>query len=131
MSILDHIEIPVANGRIAKQFYSRTLSVLGMSVVIDIPPLHNKFGGMRCGFGKNGYPCFWIHDHDSKTACVHIAFKADTNEQVSELYELAIVNGGIDNGPPGVRHHYHGGYYAAYVLDPDGNNIEFVCQSRD
>lgn len=131
MSALDHIEIPVTDGGAAKLFYSRTLSALGMSVVIDVPSQRNKFAGMRCGFGKNGYPCFWIHDQDSPAACVHIAFKADSTEEVNESYRLALINGGRDNGPPGIRPRYHDNYYAAYVLDPDGNNIEFVYQSVD
>lgn len=130
MSVLDHIEIPVADGASAKLFYSRTLSALGMSIVIDVPSHRTKFGGMRCGFGINGYPCFWIHDQDSHTACIHIAFKADSIEQVDELYRLALINGGSDNGPPGIRDHYHDDYYAAYVFDPDRNNIEFVYQPK-
>ncbi|QJR81688.1 VOC family protein [Alteromonas pelagimontana] len=130
MSLLDHIEIPVADGPSVKAFYEHTLKGLGMSVVVDIPPEHNKHGGMRCGFGVDDYPCFWIHDNAETKASLHIAFTAKSHEQVNELFRLALESGGKDNGLPGIRQHYHNNYYAAYVLDPEGNNIEFVCQKN-
>lgn len=130
MNLIDHIEIPVATGKLAKEFYTATLGVLGMSVVIDIPPERNKHKGTRCGFGVNNYPYFWIHDNDNAQAPIHIAFKTDSHQQVDAAYALALKHGGTDNGPPGIRTQYHDNYYAAFVLDPDGNNVEFVCQNK-
>lgn len=127
MSLIDHIEIPVADGASARAFYTATLGVLGMSMVIDIPA--NERHNMRCGFGVNGYPCFWIHDNKASNTALHIAFRAETHQQVDAMYALALQFGGASNGEPGIRHHYHDHYYAAYVFDLDGNNVEFVCQS--
>jgi predicted lactoylglutathione lyase len=72
-------------------------------------------------------PDFWIHQGPPQMPRIHIAFAADSHEQVDAFYRAAIAAGGRDNGPPGPRPHYHPNYYGAFVLDPDGHNIEAVC----
>ncbi|MFC7776196.1 VOC family protein [Pantoea sp. GCM10028869] len=70
----------------------------------------------------------WLHDKDITGASTHLAFAASERAIVDEFWRAALQVGGRDNGEPGIRHHYHSHYYAAYILDPDGNNIEVVCQ---
>lgn len=85
-------------------------------------------GGARYGLGPEGYPRLWLHDKDITGASTHLAFAASERAIVDEFWRAALQVGGRDNGEPGIRHHYHSHYYAAYILDPDGNNIEVVCQ---
>jgi catechol 2,3-dioxygenase-like lactoylglutathione lyase family enzyme len=72
---------------------------------------------------------FWISEGTPNQPALHIAFHADTQQQVNEFHRAALAAGGKDNGPPGPRPHYHAGYYGAFVLDPDGHNIEAVCHA--
>lgn len=127
-NIIDHVEIPVADAQRSRRFYEPALKPLGFSLVISIDPVRTPHGGARHGFGSNGYPRLWIHEEHGERLPVHIAFAAGDRAKVDAFYAAAIVNGGTDNGGPGVRERYHPTYYAAYVLDPDGNNIEAVCQ---
>jgi catechol 2,3-dioxygenase-like lactoylglutathione lyase family enzyme len=78
------------------------------------------------GFGVAPKPDFWI-GQGKPTDSVHVAFRADSRAMVDAFYEAAMAAGGNDNGPPGLRPHYHANYYGAFVLDPDGHNIEAVC----
>lgn len=127
-NIIDHVEIPVADAQRSRRFYETALKPLGLSLVISIDPVRTPRGGARHGFGNNGYPRLWIHEEHGDKLPVHIAFAASDRAKVDACYAAAIANGGTDNGGPGVRERYHPTYYAAYVLDPDGNNIEAVCQ---
>jgi predicted lactoylglutathione lyase len=79
------------------------------------------------GFGVAPRPFFWIGDHGSPCTGVHVAFTAESRAQVVQFHAAALQAGGRDNGNPGLRPHYHDNYYGAFVLDPDGNNIEAVC----
>jgi catechol 2,3-dioxygenase-like lactoylglutathione lyase family enzyme len=128
MDLLNHIEFPVSDGELLKAFYEEALAPLGIHVVISVDPVHTKHGGTRYGFGRGGYPSLWIHERKGQRAAIHVAFTADSRAAVDAFYAAAMKSGGRDNGPPGIREHYHSSYYAAYVLDPDGNNIEAVCQ---
>lgn len=91
-------------------------------------PERTRTGGTRHGFGVDGYPCLWVHDKDVPGEGSHIAFATKKRALVDTFYREALAAGGHDNGAPGVRPHYHDSYYAAYVLDPDGINVEVVCQ---
>ena len=82
------------------------------------------------GYGVNGKPDFWIGQAESAANATHVAFKAGSREQVRKFYDAAIAAGG-DNGPPGIREMYHPNYYGAFVLDPDGYNIEAVCHDPE
>lgn len=126
--IINHVEIPVAEAESARRFYEAVLAPLGLSLVISIDPARTAHGGPRHGFGRNGYPSLWIHQESGAKLPIHIAFTANDRPTVDAFHAAALANGGTDNGGPGIRERYHENYYAAYVLDPDGNNIEAVCQ---
>ena len=87
--------------------------------------------GNTVGFGKNNKAPFWFGPSSEPAMRVHIAFAAESRAQVDEFYKAAIAAGGKDNGPPGIREIYHPNYYGAFVMDPDGNNIEAVCHNPE
>ena len=115
--MIDHIGIAVSDVARAKAFYTAALAPLGYAVVMDV--------GDACGFGADGKPDFWIGK--GVAARVHVAILAKDHKTVDAFYTAAIKAGGTDNGSPGIRAHYHPNYYGAFVLDPDGHNIEAVC----
>lgn len=82
----------------------------------------------RLGFGFEGKPFLWLHDAPVPSQGVHVALIADSREAVDAFHAAGIAAGGQDNGAPGIRPHYHSSYHAAYVLAPDGVNLEAVCQ---
>lgn len=128
--IINHVEFPVADAERSRRFYEAVLKPLGLSLVLSIDPARTAHGGARHGFGKNGYPSLWVHEKEGATRLIHVALTAGTQEAVRAFHVAALGNGGTDNGGPGIRERYHARYYAAYVLDPDGNNIEAVCQTE-
>jgi catechol 2,3-dioxygenase-like lactoylglutathione lyase family enzyme len=117
--VLDHLGIPVSDFERSKRFYGEALSPLGYELIMEP-------GGSAAGFGRSDKPDFWISrgepGHD-----LHVAFAADDHATVVAFHEAAIAAGGRDNGGPGLRPEYHPSYYGAFVLDPDGYNIEAVC----
>jgi catechol 2,3-dioxygenase-like lactoylglutathione lyase family enzyme len=119
--MLDHLGIGVTDLEESRRFYE-ALAPLGFRQVM--------IADRAFGFGRGEYPEFWI-DAKYRTLHTHIAFKADSRRQVDEFYRRAIKSGGRDNGAPGIRADYHPDYYAAFVLDPDGNNIEAVCRKSE
>ena len=125
---LDHIGLSVSNFERSKAFYVEALKPLGGGIVMEFP-----FGTIgpfaMAGLGVAGKPFFWINTGEKTAPHLHVAFRAETREQVDEFYAAAIEAGGTDNGPPGLRLHYHANYYGAFVLDPDGHNIEAVCHA--
>jgi catechol 2,3-dioxygenase-like lactoylglutathione lyase family enzyme len=117
--MIDHVTANVSDFGRAKRFYEQTLAPLGYSVQME-------FEG-AAGFGTGeGIPDFWIGSSPDRGA-THFALSASDRATVDKFYEAAIAAGGKDNGAPGLRPHYHETYYAAYVHDPDGNNVEAVC----
>lgn len=128
--LIDHIEIPVADPERSRHFYETALAPLGVTCVVASPAGGSATGTPRYGLGYNGYPCLWLHGGEPTPGGVHIAFAAPGHAAVDAFHAAALVAGGHDNGAPGVRTRYHPRYYAAYVLDPDGNNIECVCQAE-
>jgi catechol 2,3-dioxygenase-like lactoylglutathione lyase family enzyme len=123
--MLDHIGFGVSNYERSKAFYTRALAPLGISVVMEVTP-EQTGDHSAAGFGNDRKPYFWIARGDV-TANVHVAFVANSRADVDAFYRAALAAGGRDNGPPGLRPHYHASYYAAFVLDPDGHNVEAVC----
>lgn len=119
--MLDHIGITVANVATAKAFYLKALAPLGVGIIME----WEKFAG----FGEQGKPYFWIGEGDSHPTKphIHIAFTARNHADVDAFYAAAIAAGAKDNGPPGLRPHYHAHYYGAFVIDADGHNIEACC----
>lgn len=127
--LIDHIEIPATDPEAARRFYEAALAPLGVACVLSIPANRSASETPRHGLGRDGYPCLWLHGGAAVPGGLHIAFAATDRTAVDAFHEAALAAGGRDNGAPGVRTRYHPTYYAAYVLDPDGNNVEVVCQA--
>ena len=126
MSSIDHSGLSVADLAKAKVFYSLALAPLGITLLAEFPK--SVTGGVDvAGYGKAPKPDFWLTENGKQTPRVHFAFKAANRAEVDAFHQAAMAAGGKDHGPPGVRQHYHPNYYGAFVLDPDGNNIEAVC----
>lgn len=124
---INHIGIAVSDIARSKAFYEAALRPLGMGVTIEFGSDESEGGGTAIGFGAEGDAgLFWIGDNEQVGTGLHVAFEAENQEQVEAFYEAAIAAGGKDNGKPGPRPHYGPNYYAAFVLDPDGANIEAV-----
>ena len=128
--ILDHMGISVSNFAKSIAFYRLSLAPLGISVVMEVPKEYTG-GTNYSGLGRDGKPDFWLGDGKKAQSGLHIAFAAQKRAEVDAFYKAAIAAGGIDNGKPGIRDDYHPNYYGAFVLDPDGNNIEAVCHKPE
>lgn len=125
--IIDHIGIGVDDYEKAKAFYAAALAPLGCKLIADeAQPLSPQF--RSASFGEEWAEArFFIGSEGKTTPPAHIAFRAKSRAEVDAFYNAAIAAGGRDNGAPGLRPHYQPNYYAAFVLDPDGHNIEAVC----
>jgi catechol 2,3-dioxygenase-like lactoylglutathione lyase family enzyme len=123
--MLDHIGFPVSDFVRSKAFYTRVLEPLGYRLITDIDLSDEAGPGGYAGFGETR-PQFWIGTGKPMTGRLHVAFVARNRAVVRGFYDAAIAAGAKDNGPPGLRPHYHENYYGAFVLDPDGHNIEAV-----
>ncbi len=125
---LDHFGFYAENYDQAKAFYATALAPLRMSVLMEYTA--EQTGGYPLfGMGADGQPFLWIGGGKKTTPRAHIAIRAETRAQVDAFYKAAIAAGGKDNGGPGIREMYHPNYYAAFILDPDGHNIEAVCHT--
>jgi catechol 2,3-dioxygenase-like lactoylglutathione lyase family enzyme len=124
--MLDHIGLAISDIRRSEAFYSAALAPLGITKLYEYGPERTDSGGTAIGFGKDMMPFFWIGDNERVGEGTHVAFNAPNRAAVDAFYEAAIAAGGRDNGPPGLRPKYHPGYYGAFVLDPDGINVEAV-----
>jgi catechol 2,3-dioxygenase-like lactoylglutathione lyase family enzyme len=122
--MLDHITIGVADIEASKRFYDQALLPLG------IARLYAE-GENFAGYGADEKAFFWIGHRPASQTGAHIAFAAPDRATVDRFHEAALAAGGHDNGAPGLRPHYHETYYAAFVLDPDGHNVEAVCHGGD
>jgi catechol 2,3-dioxygenase-like lactoylglutathione lyase family enzyme len=125
--MLDHVGFAVSDAEASKRFYEQALAPLGITLIMSVPPEKTEAGGTAHGFGSDGKPYFWIGDNERTGEGTHVAFEADTRAKVDEFYRAALAAGGRDNGGPGLRPHYHPDYYAAFVFDLDGINVEAVC----
>lgn len=126
--MIDHLGIGVADLNISKHFYDAALAALRIAPIMEVTP--EETGGYHgIGYGVSDKPSFWIGNGDVAGAGLHIAFSASSRADIDAFYREAMKAGGRDNGPPGIRSHYHPNYYAAFVLDPDGNNVEAVCHA--
>jgi catechol 2,3-dioxygenase-like lactoylglutathione lyase family enzyme len=123
--MLDHITFGVADFERASAFYDLALAPLGIARIMTFDE-----GGVRvAGYGEDGHPYFWIQDAEATEGPLHVAFTAPDRATVDAFHKAAMAAGGEDNGAPGIRAHYHPNYYGAFVLDPDGKNIEAVCHA--
>jgi catechol 2,3-dioxygenase-like lactoylglutathione lyase family enzyme len=116
--MLDHLNLNVPDLAVSRAFYEKALGPLDMTVLIERPGL--------CGFGRDRQPTFFISQREPLSGPVHVAFAASGRKTVDRFHAAAILAGGRDNGPPGLRPEYHENYYGAFVFDPDGNNVEAV-----
>jgi catechol 2,3-dioxygenase-like lactoylglutathione lyase family enzyme len=128
-NMIDHTGFAVSHLERSKTFYAAALRPLGIGLIMEVTA-EQTGAGSHAGFGIADKAFFWIGDHGSPCSGVHIAFTAESRAQVDQFYRAALNAGGRDNGAPGLRPHYHENYYGAFVLDPDGNNIEAVCHER-
>jgi catechol 2,3-dioxygenase-like lactoylglutathione lyase family enzyme len=122
--MLDHVTIAVTDLKRSQAFYDDVLQVLG------ITRLYAE-GTEFVGYGIGEKAFFWIGQRDGRQTGSHIAFTSRTRADVDRFHQVALAAGGVDNGAPGVRPHYHESYYGGFVLDPDGRNIEAVCHRGD
>jgi len=125
--MLDHVGFEVSDYELSKAFYTAALAPLGVDLLME-------FQSAAAGFGSETEhgpkPYFWIHSRGRPVVSgAHVAFAAPDRETVDAFHAAALAAGGTDNGAPGPRPIYHSSYYAAFVVDPDGNNIEAVCQA--
>jgi catechol 2,3-dioxygenase-like lactoylglutathione lyase family enzyme len=117
--MLDHLGFAVADFDKSRAFYLKALAPLGVGAIME--------GDGFAGFGRDRKPQFWIGRGEAPPGRMHLAFLAKSRSEVRAFYEAAIAAGGKDNGPPGLRPNYHPNYYGAFVIDPNGHNIEAVC----
>lgn len=122
--MIDHSGISVTDFDKAKAFYDKAFAPLGAKLLMMVPGEYT--GGVKVGGYGRERPVFWLHEAEAGPGR-HYAFTARSRAEVDAFYAAAIAAGGRDNGGPGPRPHYHPDYYAAFVFDPDGNNIEAVC----
>ncbi|ATU92798.1 VOC family protein [Phyllobacterium zundukense] len=124
--MIDHTGVAVSNHQQSKKFYSETLAAIGYELIVEFPASVTGSEDVA-GFGEGGKPDFWVVSGTPNKPPVHVAFRVTSRAAVDAFYKAALTAGGRDNGQPGLRPHYHTDYYAAFVLDPDGHNIEAVC----
>ncbi len=117
--MFDHIGLGVSNYAESKAFFLKALQPLGVGIVME--------GEHGLGIGPKGRPALWLFETSEKPAPLHLAFTANSHKQVQEFHAAALAAGGKDNGAPGLRPHYHPNYYGAFVIGPDGHNVEAVC----
>jgi catechol 2,3-dioxygenase-like lactoylglutathione lyase family enzyme len=123
--MLDHVGFPVLDYERSKAFYTRALAPLGYTLVMEVR--QDEHDSPAAGFGANGKPDLWIGGEGGLNRALHVAIATDDRAAVNAFYDAALAAGGKDNGAPGLRPHYHPNYYGAFVLDPDGHNVEAVC----
>ncbi len=119
--MIDHVGFAVKAYEAAKEFYGTALAPLGYVLIMEV--------GAAAGFGRGGKPDFWIEKNDTPAARLHLAVNAATRAEVDAFYKAALAAGAKDNGPPGLREIYHPHYYGAFVIDPEGHNLEAVCHT--
>jgi catechol 2,3-dioxygenase-like lactoylglutathione lyase family enzyme len=127
--MIDHVGFPVADYARSKAFYEQALAPLGYTLIMEVGTQHTESGSPAAGFGADGKPDFWIGGEGGLAKQMHIAIAVKDRAMVDAFYQAALAAGARDNGAPGLRPQYHPNYYAAFVLDPDGHNVEAVCHT--
>jgi len=124
--MIDHTGLMVSDYAKSLRFYTDALAPIGYSKLLEFPAAVTGRVDVA-GFGEPPKPDFWIIQGKPNDPPIHVAFRVATRELVDAFHKAALAAGGRDNGAPGLRSHYHPHYYGAFVLDPDGHNIEAVC----
>jgi catechol 2,3-dioxygenase-like lactoylglutathione lyase family enzyme len=128
--MIDHIGFPVSDYERSKAFYGKALAPLGYRLIMEVSGEHTESKAPAAGFGgSDGKPDFWIGGEGGLAGVLHVAIVADDRATVDAFHRAALAAGGTDNGGPGLRPQYHPNYYGAFVLDPDGHNVEAVCHT--
>ena len=127
--MLDHITFSVADFNRASAFYDLALAPLGITRLVSVTA-EQSGGAAFAGYGDTR-PFFWIGDGEASKGQLHVAFTAADRPTVDAFHKAALAAGGQDNGAPGLRPHYDPDYYGAFVLDPEGRNIEAVCRAPE
>jgi catechol 2,3-dioxygenase-like lactoylglutathione lyase family enzyme len=128
--MIDHTGLQVQDPVKSKKFYDQALAPLGYKVLMEVPKEYT--GGFAVyGYGVAPKADFWVSEGKPNEPRIHVAFRADNRKLVDDFYKAALAAGGKDNGGPGLRPHYHQNYYGAFVLDPDGHNIEACCHNPE
>jgi len=121
--MFDHLGFGVTNLAESKAFFLKALQPLGVAVAVE--------GPYGVGMGQSNKPSLWLSETKEHPAHLHLAFTAQNRKQVDEFYKAALAAGGKDNGAPGLRPHYHANYYGAFVIGPDGHNVEAACHKPE
>lgn len=121
--MLDHVGLRTKDVKALVAFYEAALAPLGYSKLRDFT--------VAAGFGRGDEVPLWIGQGQAASSSIHLALTGDDRASVDAFYKAALANGATDNGPPGLRPQYHASYYGAFVLDPDGNNLEAVCHKAE
>lgn len=124
--MFDHVKFGVRDLAVSKSFYLQALACIGVELLGEGEPAY----GVELGVPK-GQSSLCLFQTAETPAHLHIAFVAGRRGQVDAFHRAALAAGGRDNGPPGLRPKYHANYYAAFVIDPDGHNIELVCHAAE
>lgn len=124
--MIDHVGLSVSDYERGKTFYAAALGPLGHELLMEVTEV-----GPWAGFGVAGKPDFWITGGAATTPRVHIAFRVPDRASMRAFYDAAIKARARDNGPPGLRPEYHPSYFGAFVIDPDGHNLEAVCHDPE
>lgn len=124
--MIDHTGVVASDFQASKAFYEKALAPIGYTLLMELSAAVTGHADVA-GFGEAPKPDFWISSGTPNRPPVHVAFRVASRSLVDAFHQAAIHAGGTDNGPPGLRPHYHPNYYGAFVLDPDGHNIEAVC----
>ena len=127
--MFDHVKFGVSDYAASKAFFVKALEPLGVTVVTEWPPNGVELSQQLSQ--QNGSVSLCLFQTEEKPAHLHLAFTAENRQQVEAFYRAALAAGGKDNGAPGLRPNYHASYYAAFVIGPDGHNIEAVCHERE
>ena len=123
--MIDHVGIIVTNWAASKAFYDAAFAPLGITLMQVVPEQFT--GGRKVGGYGRTKPDFWLTEADQSGPGRHYAIKATSRPEIDAFHAAALASGGRENGAPGIRPQYHPNYYAAFVIDPDGNNVEAVC----
>ncbi|MBV1774280.1 VOC family protein [Burkholderiaceae bacterium DAT-1] len=126
--MIDHTGVVVSDFERSKMFYQQALAPIGYTMLMSFPAEVTGHTDVA-GFGEPSKPDFWISKGTPNRPAIHVAFRVNTRAEVDAFHAAALAAGGTDNGAPGLRPHYHPDYYGAFVLDPDGHNIEAVCHA--
>jgi catechol 2,3-dioxygenase-like lactoylglutathione lyase family enzyme len=128
--MIDHTGVSVSDITRSTEFYTKALSAIGYALLLEFPASVTGHTDVA-GFGEPQKADFWISKGVPNNPPLHVAFRVSSRAQVDAFHKAALAAGGRDNGAPGPRPHYHEHYYGAFVLDPDGHNIEAVCHSPE